>query len=110
MTAEGDDQSGLPLGQMQRDAARAFAVFEAGDLLPAELAADLACHVLALIAAGAGRMPRTIVHRPGGRWDLFEDAIEGGRFAEAMRAVGWQAEAWNVSYWRWHPGGGRDGD
>jgi hypothetical protein len=48
------------------------------------------------------RKPQTIVHRNGGRWDLFDSNGDARKFVDEARAAGEKVEPWNVSTWNWH--------
>ncbi len=69
---------------------------------------DLAFAVLALaeenerLKAEGPLRPRTLIRRPGGRWDAFESFVEAEKFAESRKAEGDSVEGWNVSEWAVH--------
>lgn len=46
--------------------------------------------------------PKTILHRPGGRWDVFESDAEAEAHRRRFEREGDPAEAWNVSAWTTH--------
>lgn len=46
--------------------------------------------------------PRTLVRRPGGCWDVFEDAVDAGTFERDARVRGEHPESFNVSHWNVH--------
>jgi hypothetical protein len=97
----------LPVEEMVRVAQHMLERVRLGHPVHAPLAGDLACHVLALIeelerARASPPRPRTIVHSPGGRWDLFEADRDAARFVAVERAGGSAVEAWNVGQWTWH--------
>jgi hypothetical protein len=95
--------SKLPLEQMVHDAHSAMSRLGTLGLGPRMTVGDLACHVLALaeeverLEAEGPFRPKTLVHRPGGKWDAYESPWH----PDIPRRPG-DVEAWGVSEWRVH--------
>lgn len=51
--------------------------------------------------------PKTIAHRPGGRWDVFDDSTEAMEFEADAKHAGERMEMWNVSQWNIHSAPGQ---
>jgi hypothetical protein len=94
--------SKLPLEQMVHDAHSAMSRLGTLELGPRMTVGDLACHVLALakeverLEAEGPFRPKTLIHRPDGKWDAYESPWDPEIPRRSDGVEGWGVSEWHV--------------